>query len=393
MSTVEVSRQELYELVWETPTRHLCKRFGLSDVGLAKTCQRFDIPRPSYGYWAKKAAGGKVKRVPLSRCDDEKLQKIVFAPREMKTERDDGFFDPEIRALYEQESQSEPITVGDSLRSPHPLVACTRAALAGVTPSQWSRIAGHLYPEKRDGAHFLDVVCSKGTLTRALRIMDALLKGLEKRGYTFRKSENSWHPGTAAFGHGYEFTFRVREPAKRQINPKPHSWGPRYDLVLTGELQLEIDFMIYRSTRVCRDSTRKKVEDYVKELPCKMLLVIDEYRREEARQAEEQRRQDEIREREAEAAARKARREAQLRERREQREELFRTAEQWRRTQTLREFIEAVRAAAIGRAGGSKLHPDSMRWIKWATRTANRADPIEQMKAESDHRKRMRKPK
>lgn len=65
--------------------------------------------------------------------------------------------------------------------------------------------------------------------------------------------------------------------------------------MLTSELQLEIDYMMYRSTRVCRDSVRKKVEDYVSELPCKMLLVIDEYRREEARRAEEERRRDEIR--------------------------------------------------------------------------------------------------
>ena len=44
MNTVEVTRRELYDLVWETPTRHLCKKFGLSDVGLAKTCKRLNIP-------------------------------------------------------------------------------------------------------------------------------------------------------------------------------------------------------------------------------------------------------------------------------------------------------------------------------------------------------------
>lgn len=124
-----------------------------------------------------------------------------------------------------------------------------------------------------------------------------------------------------------------------------------------------------------------------------MLKVIDEYRRKQAKQAEAQRQQDEIRRREAEEAERKARREAQLKERRERREELFRTAEQWRRSQTLREFIEAVRATATERAGGGKLHPDTTRWLEWATKAANRADPIEQMKEDSDRPKRMRKPK
>jgi hypothetical protein len=393
MSKVHVTRQELYDLVWETPIRHLCQRFGLSDVGLAKTCKRHCIPRPSYGYWAKKAAGGKVKRTPLPKCEDDRLKKITFAPGEPKTEEDDGFFDPEIRALYELESQAEPIAVSDTLRSPHPLVARTRDALAGVKPSTWSRDAGLIYPNRQEGVQLLDVVCSKDTLPRALRLMNALLKGLEDRGYRIGKPQRCYHRGTAAIGHGYEFVFRMREPKTRQIQAKKNSWDSQYAYVLTGELQLEIDYMIYQSTRIYRDTVRKKVEDYVRELPLKMLRVIDEYRREEAKRAEEQRRKDEIRRREAERAERQARREAQLKERRERREELFRTAEQWRRCQTLREFITAVREAAVERAGSRKLHPDTMRWLEWATKTANRSDPIEQMKEESDRPKRLRKPK
>jgi hypothetical protein len=393
MSPIEVTRQELYDLVWETPTRHLGKRFGLSDVGLAKTCKRYKIPRPSYGYWAKKAAGGEVTRTRLPPCDDKTLEKIVFSEHEPRPEEDDGFFDSEIRALHELETQAEPIVVGDSLRSPHVLVSRTRDALAGAKPSEWSRIPGLLYPTTVEGMHLLDIACGRATLPRALRIMDAVLKGLEQRGYTLGKSENSWHHGTAATAHGCEFVFRVREPAKRQLNPKPHSWGPRYDLVLTGDLQLEIDSRAFRSTRVCRDSLRKKVEDYVRELPLKMLEAIDDNRRVEAQRAEEQRRRDEIQRLEEEAADRKARREMKLRRRRERREELFQTAEQWRRAQTLREFIEAVRTSAIEQAEGAPLPPETTRWLKWAERTAHRADPLEQMQRSVDRMKAQRRPK
>jgi hypothetical protein len=393
MNTVELTRHELYELVWEKPTRHLCKQFGLSDVGLAKLCKRLDIPRPSYGYWAKKAAGGEVKRTPLPRLADTQLQNIKFTPSELKTKDGDGFFDPEIRALYERESQADPIAVSASLRSPHPLVARTRDALAKVKPSTWSRNAGLLYPERHDGVHLLDIACSKATLPRALRIMDALLKGLQRRGFSFGEPKHSWHHGTAVTGHGYEFVFRMREPTKRQLQAKKDPWDSQYAYVLTGDLQLEIDYMMYRSSRVFRDGVHKKVEDYVRELPLQMLKVIDEYRGEEAKRAEEQRRKDEIRRREAEEAERQARREAQLKERLARREELFRAAEQWQRCQTLREFIDAVRAAAVERADGRNLHPDTMRWLEWATKTANRADPIEQMKEESDRPKRIRKPK
>lgn len=106
--------------------------------------------------------------------------------------------------------------------------------------------------------------------------------------------------------------------------------------------------------------TRAELEDHVRELPLRMLLANNRQRVVNAEQEAEQRRQAELRRRQEEEEERKARREEQLRRRREQREELFNAAEQWRRTQTLREFIEAVRATAIERAKGGRLHPDTM---------------------------------
>jgi hypothetical protein len=49
----EYTRQELYDLVWSTPMVKFAKEFGLSDVGLRKTCVKHDIPTPPLGYWAR----------------------------------------------------------------------------------------------------------------------------------------------------------------------------------------------------------------------------------------------------------------------------------------------------------------------------------------------------
>ena len=75
------TRQELYELVWKTPMRRLARQFGLSDVGLAKTCQRHNIPKPPPGYWAKKRHGKIVRRRSLPPCDDPALATITICPR------------------------------------------------------------------------------------------------------------------------------------------------------------------------------------------------------------------------------------------------------------------------------------------------------------------------
>lgn len=66
MDVVRLTREELYEKVWAEPMRALAQRYNISDVGLAKTCRRLKVPVPGRGYWAKKAAGHKVKRLPLS---------------------------------------------------------------------------------------------------------------------------------------------------------------------------------------------------------------------------------------------------------------------------------------------------------------------------------------
>lgn len=55
------NRDELYQQVWQEPMQLLAKRYGVSDVALAKTCRKLLIPLPGRGYWAKKAAG---RRVP-----------------------------------------------------------------------------------------------------------------------------------------------------------------------------------------------------------------------------------------------------------------------------------------------------------------------------------------
>lgn len=71
-----LTRQELYDLVWSTPMTKLADDFGLSDVGLAKTCERHRIPTAPRRYWAKKEAGKKVKQTIFVQVDDPLLDKV-----------------------------------------------------------------------------------------------------------------------------------------------------------------------------------------------------------------------------------------------------------------------------------------------------------------------------
>ena len=53
----DLTREELYDLVWSRPVQRAAEQFAISDVALAKLCRRRQVPLPPRGYWARKQAG------------------------------------------------------------------------------------------------------------------------------------------------------------------------------------------------------------------------------------------------------------------------------------------------------------------------------------------------
>ena len=47
----EISREELYELVWQTPMSKLGPQFATNGPSLAALCRKRQIPTPPLGYW------------------------------------------------------------------------------------------------------------------------------------------------------------------------------------------------------------------------------------------------------------------------------------------------------------------------------------------------------
>lgn len=70
MEAVIWNREELYEKVWSMPVVKVAKEYGVSDVAIAKTCRKLQVPVPGRGYWAKKAHGYIVPRKPLPKLKE-----------------------------------------------------------------------------------------------------------------------------------------------------------------------------------------------------------------------------------------------------------------------------------------------------------------------------------
>ena len=65
MGKEELSREELFALIWEKPTVEVAKELGVSDVAVAKLCARLQVPKPPRGYWARIESGQTPRRAPL----------------------------------------------------------------------------------------------------------------------------------------------------------------------------------------------------------------------------------------------------------------------------------------------------------------------------------------
>lgn len=72
----ELTRRELYDLLWSRPTTKVAAELGISDVGLHKICEKHRVPVPGRGYWAKVSAGKPVKQTPFHEVRDPLLNHI-----------------------------------------------------------------------------------------------------------------------------------------------------------------------------------------------------------------------------------------------------------------------------------------------------------------------------
>ncbi len=304
------TRQELYELVWTTPVRRLAAQFGISDVGLAKACKGHMIPTPPPGYWAKKAHGKIVRRASLPPCDDPAMATVTIGGCSVagnspaaaeKPPVVSTFFDPELGRLAEAEARGDdPIVVAESLRSPHPLVARTREGLTAAYKSKYRRELV-VYPSPVSDLCCLDLRVGQDNFSRALRVIDALIKGLEIRGYEVSVPIQQWKPGTLVKALGVRFQIKLREPTMRQaheptaveresIKKYPNTNSvPKWDHVPSNQLVLELQTGSGWTICTVRDGKKRRIEDNLLEIPLAILRHADDDKRKAVAAAEEAR--------------------------------------------------------------------------------------------------------
>jgi hypothetical protein len=364
MQSATLTREQLFELAWSEPMRTLAPRYGLSDVGLAKICREMRIPLPWRGYWQQKAAGKEVSRPvlpPLPAGSPAHLNAAVLTPSVRST--------PEEGPVAEQRRyESLPdhrIVVPERLTRSHPLVEQTRVVLRQASvdergvPWAWNK-------------RYLDVHVTRGSLDRALRIMDALLKALEKRGFSVQIVMEGKDAKTKVRIDEDEVKIRLDERTRR-VERKPKSgekWVyPQYGFLPTGHFTLRIDSYLGDGAQLSwSDGKQQRLEERLNDFVVGLVAWAE---REKERRQEREHREREWKEAEQRRLESKRRQE----EENARIGELERKVVAWVKSGQVRDFVTAVRAR-MDEADEVEDREALERWTEWALAYADRLDPL-----------------
>jgi hypothetical protein len=364
-----LTREELYELVWSMPATKLGERFSLSGRGLAKLCARHEIPVPERGWWAKKAAGHKLKQPPLAPAKTPGTETIeLYVRDDFRRWLTAGELDQFEKRIGDESSAAPPV-VPEVDDSRHPLIVRSRKK--------------HRNTDTPVPLH-LNIAVGDALRDRALRLATALVNACDARGYTFEAQPDATD-GIAhvrVFGQLVgiciaESTRRVPHeltPSEARQKAVGRGWEiPEYDYVPSGELSILLDHYAPSERRSFSGGKERQIEgvlpDVLKALiRIAMRLKADQNRRDEGdrqrQEAAEQRRREEQRRQEEQAlivAERKRRR------------ELFRDAVNLRRAHMLVELIAAVEKIASSEGVDEGV---LAQWVNQARATAESLNPV-----------------
>ena len=379
---VKLTRRQLYEVVWSEPVSKLARKYGLSDVGLAKICKKHNIPRPGLGYWAQKQYGKAVPPTPLPNPENNPVVTInPHSPQPADPDRTPGTFTNIFSRALDFEAGMPKIEV-TPVRGVHDLVETSMALIRHAKQDDWGRFV----PEYEET---LNIFVGKKARVRAHRIMDTLIKQLEARGCLVQVDGAENRKTRVKLCGEYvglrivEMLKVVSKPSRISDTEKPrsgfHEYPPatqwRWDqtITLSGRLSLGISSGCYtgdvRLRHYWRDGDRQKLEDCLNDVVVGMIRTAAAQRAQKAKWA----RRDATYAAEKVAGDMAARRKAQA-DRRDGR--LQEQVENWKQAQDVRAFVAAATQKASDTYGAGNIPKKLKSWIAWAAVTADQDDPL-----------------
>jgi hypothetical protein len=354
----EYSRQELYDLIWSTPAIKLATEFGISDVAIAKRCRHRNIPRPGLGYWAKVAAGQRLRKTPLPPTPDELFKKAV------------------------ERRIAKPLSLPATTEPLLPLATelMTAISKAKLDDHKRTRLVEPSLPR---------VTVSRNLGERVGRAFHVLLKQLEPCGILFRKYQGSYEGGYFR-RHNDRLSLAIEEDITRPDGTTlgTSSWQPpQHGEKPSGRMTFSVKFVLngyYKnkewseSAKVSLEQTLSQVVDGIR----KHYLDLHEQR--EREKIESAKRHAEWLEREREREKQEAIRLQREKEQKHaaalaavpqaRKSALLKAANNWHLSRIELQFIDECEARWKNQSGA--LTAEQNAWLAWAREIATATSPF-----------------
>lgn len=335
----ELTRLELYDLVWSKPMTTLSKEYNMSDNGLRKICKKHDIPLPNAGYWAKIKYGYKPPKpkLPKLKVGNEKIDIYVSEIAKGNPDKKVDFL-PQILSNKKLVFQ-----VQHYLTNPDQLIIDTKEELE-IEQKPWDD------PLRRNRRHKdrLVINVSKKAQPRALRIFNNLIQNLKLLNYNIECNSS----GTSIISiDKVKVSISLREKNNAIYTENNHGWKTR-ELTPNGLLTIKLEGLW--STREISDSELVKIEDQIPKILAKIESLFFEKRtwtaKCEVERIERERKQEIAR------LIQKAK-DDELRKFKD----FYNSAHRWKEFMILKEYFEMIKSTSQ-----DNETPEISEWLVWA---------------------------
>ena len=327
--------KNLYELVWTTPIKQICKEHDIDYLAFRKLCAENNIPLPELVYWTKLRFGKPVTKIALS--DKVNISKLIDLSELKKSQRN--------REIKPQ------IIIP---KKKHPLVVKTKQQLT-ITKSYRDSVVRTQYKRQKD---ILPIHTDKKLQKRALNFMNIFIANAELRGINIK-----FNLGTC-YVELYNQTIQInlRQKYHREKRITEGGWST-HDFVKSDKLEFQTG---YTNKKSWLDTDNIKIEEQIPKIldyienDCTMwhkCHIKNEIIRNK-RALEEQKQQELERLQKIEE---------------ERKLQLYTDAENWQRAELLRKFMEAKKEDAISKGN---INEETEEWMEWVTSKINELDPL-----------------
>ncbi len=377
----QYTRQELYDLVWGQPTRTVAAALGVSDVALAKTCRRAEIPIPPRGYWAGKS---------------ERLRPVRPAlPPRFPGGADSFEIGGDGRHYWRSHSDQEildmPGPPEQEFDEPLEAVAARIEKMVGKVPAvrnfnkafgDVARLLAHDEERKADEWGFQKPLYDSGIERRRLLLLNSLFLAFYAAGCKASMSTSKWqqhdaHSRSICVTVGVQQVYFTLAPPTtgRQRHQVPSEKDGKLRIALGHHYSEEAPIQFWE------DSADAKLETRLREIVTTIMFEAEKAHRARAvshrawiieRKAGIAKRLEE----ERAAQAREAQK-ARERQQKEAVDSLLKQAADLQKAQAIRAYVSEIRGC-VSELSAPKDGLD--RWADWALAQADRIDPTQSLR-------------